>query len=143
MQARAQRIRPLRRLLGSVVALSAAALFATTALANGEPKNQPPFTTIVAQNNLAIAGEPKNELPFTKVSKRTIPAPDWFERYAAAHPYGANLAASASPTMTSVPGGFRWRDALIGAAATLALILILAGLGLVRSSHRRSNPILD
>jgi hypothetical protein len=45
--------------------------------------------------------------------------------------------------MTSVPGGFRWRDALIGAAATLALILMLAGVALARSSHQRSNAILE
>jgi hypothetical protein len=65
----------LRQLAGSVVALVAALLFATTALANGEPKNQPPFTATGAQYNVA---------------------PDWFERYAAAHPYGRNLTKAAT-----------------------------------------------
>jgi hypothetical protein len=39
--------------------------------------------------------------------------------------------------------GFHWADAGFGAAATLALILILAGLAIARASHHRSHAILD
>ena len=148
-----------RQITASIVALAAALVFATAALASGEPKNELPFTTAAAQSNSApdwferyaaahpyghnistlslssAAGEPKNELPFTRLATRTAVVPDWFERYAAAHPYGANLAAS---TTTPAPSrGFRWRDALIGAAAggTLAL-LCAAAFGVSRARRR-------
>jgi hypothetical protein len=58
-----------------VVALTGAAVFAQAALAGGEPKNQPPFTRLVAQQRSVDAaprpqtevhGEPKNEKPFTR-----------------------------------------------------------------------------
>src|SRR6476661_4028550 len=57
-------------LIGSIAALAVALFFATTALATSAPKNQLPLTPRVAQTTFA---------------------PDWFERYAAAHPYGRNL----------------------------------------------------
>jgi hypothetical protein len=55
---------------------------------------------------------------------------------------GPELAASA-PIATAASTGFRWADAGFGAAATLALILVLAGLALARANHQRSHPILN
>ena len=131
-------------LIGSIAALAVALFFATTALANGEPKNQLPSTAGVAQSTSApdwferfAAAHPygKNALPFTTFAARTNPGPDVFERYAAAHPYGANLSATASTVAPS--RGFHWRDALIGAAAAAGLALLCAaGLGVGRSRRR-------
>jgi len=55
---------------------------------------------------------------------------------------GPELAATAPPAATASKG-FRWIDAGVGAAATLALILVLAALAVARSSHHRSHAILD
>jgi hypothetical protein len=64
---------------GTAVALVAAAAAVPSALAGGEPKNQAPFTRVVAPRALtlgvarmhaatssAIKGEAKNQLPFTR-----------------------------------------------------------------------------
>jgi hypothetical protein len=77
-----------------------------------------------------------NELPFTRrLAARTIPAPDWFERYAAAHPYGTDLTAS---TTLSPSRGFHWRDALIGAATAGSLALLCAAaFALIRSRRHQ------
>ena len=55
---------------------------------------------------------------------------------------GPQLADNA-PIATTTAAGFQWTDAGVGAAATLALILVLAGLAIARTSHRRSHAILD
>jgi len=112
----------------SIAALAVALFFATTALANGEPKTKLQFAAGVAQNSSApdwferyaaahpygrnltrqalssVAGAPKNALPFTRIAARTNPGPDVFERYAAAHPYGANLSATTSTVAPSRGG---------------------------------------
>jgi hypothetical protein len=121
------------QLLTLAAALVTAALFTAVAHA-GEAKNQSPFTRIVASApSVSIAGEPKNMAPFTnRVARRQV-VPDWFERYAAAHPYGRDVVASA-PTSASV--GFRWRDALLGAAAATAACILLVGLGFSRTRRR-------
>ena len=55
---------------------------------------------------------------------------------------GPELAATA-PTATTTSEGFQWADAGVGAAATLALILVLAGLAAIaRSNHQRNHVIL-
>jgi hypothetical protein len=57
---------------------------------------------------------------------------------------GAGTAvADNAPIATTALAGFQWADAGFGAAATLALILILAGLAVARASHHRSHAILD
>jgi hypothetical protein len=58
---------------------------------------------------------------------------------------GLRRAALASNARAATAGsaGFHWADAGFGAAATLALILILAGLAIARASHHRSHAILD
>jgi hypothetical protein len=55
---------------------------------------------------------------------------------------GTELTAS-PPIATTTAAGFQWLDAGLGAAATLALILLLAGVAIARASHQRSHPILD
>src|SRR5262249_39267308 len=79
-------------------------------------------------------GEQKNTLPFTRQVASVQPiAGDWFERYAAAHPYGRDVVEVAAVPSAGSP----WWDALIvGAAATAGLALvILAALG-VRPRRR-------
>jgi len=114
-------------------ALVSAALFSSVAHA-GEAKNQAPFTRIIAPTpSVSVAGEPKNMAPFTSRVVRPPVVPDWFERYAAAHPYGRDVVASA-PTIASA--GFHWRDALLGAVAATAACLLLAGVGVSRTLRR-------
>jgi hypothetical protein len=52
-----------------------------------------------------------------------VAPPDVFERYAAAHPYGAGLGA----TSVAAPVGFRWGDYGAGVGTGIALVLLLAG----------------
>ena len=55
---------------------------------------------------------------------------------------GSDLAATA-PSATTTSESFQWADAGIGAAATLALILVLGGLtAIARSNHQRNHAIL-
>ena len=51
--------------------------------------------------------------------------------------------AGPSQLATTVSAGFQWEDAGVGAAATLALVLILAGLVAARANHHRTQAILD
>ena len=61
-----------------------------------------------------------------------------------AGPRGAGTeVADNEPIATAASAGFHGADAGFGAAATLALILVLAGLGLARAKHHRSHPILN
>ncbi len=61
-----------------------------------------------------------------------------------AGPRGAGTrVADNAPITTAASAGFHWADAGFGAAATLALILVLAGLALARAKHHRSHPILN
>ena len=48
-----------------------------------------------------------------------------------------------APVATTASTGFQWIDAGLGAAATLALVLVLAGLAIARANHNRSHAILD
>lgn len=125
-----------RTLLALIVGAFTAALLSATAFA-GEAKNQAPFTSLAAATpRVSLGGEPKNMVPFTHHVTPTRPAPDWFERYAAAHPYGQDAVADASAPITSA-GGFHWPEALLGAAA--ATIACLLGVGLVVTRTRRRN----
>jgi hypothetical protein len=58
------------------------------------------------------------------------------------HGIGSQLADSA-PIATTAGSGFEWLDAGLGAAATLALILVIAGVAVARASHQRNHAILD
>jgi hypothetical protein len=155
-----------RQLTALIVSLTAALALATSALAAGEPKNAAPFTRSTATpiSVQGLAAEPKNVLPFSRtVAGRPAPpdsferfasahpygrgtgavaastvadAPDAFERYAAAHPYGQNIASSPLASETQA-ANFRWRDALVGAAATAGLLLLAASILLAVSRRRR------
>jgi hypothetical protein len=51
--------------------------------------------------------------------------------------------AIAAPVAATVSAGFQWADAGFGAAAALALVLILAGIAAVLTNHHRGQAILD
>lgn len=129
-----------RQLTALIVSLTAALALATSAFAAGEPKNSAPFTRSApsAASAQQRAGEPKNVAPFNRVVGRLSVAPDWFERYAAAHPYGRDVA---SPLVSDTQAAtFRWRDALIGAAASAGLLLLVTSIFLVISRRHRVHP---
>ena len=81
------------QLITLIVVLASAMVVSTMARAAGETKNQAPFTRLVVQAQSESRGEAKNELPFTLTSGAV---PDVFERYASAHPYGAQEQAAPS-----------------------------------------------
>jgi hypothetical protein len=99
-----------------IIALAGAALFAQTAAAGGEPKNEVPFTRPVVQTTPqspsrlqvepAIQGEPKNESPFAQTSGVVIVS----------------------------RSGFDWTDGGIGAAAGFGIAL--SGVGLIALAHK-------
>jgi hypothetical protein len=130
-----------RQLTALIVSLTAALALATSASAAGEPKNTAPFTRSApsAASAQPLAAEPKNVAPFNRVVGRTSVAPDWFERYAAAHPYGRDVIAS-PPVSDTQAATFRWRDALIGAAASAGLLLLVTSIFLVISRRHRVLP---
>lgn len=106
------------QLLRTIAAgLGAAALFAHSAAAGGEPKNEWPFTRPVGRTTQAvphhssqqapvIQGEPKNEPPFTRPVTVVV----------------------------SSGGGFDWTDGGIGAAAGIGIAL--AGIGGTLAARR-------
>jgi hypothetical protein len=71
-----------RHLLPLLVTLIVAGVAAANAWATGEPKNQSPFNSRIV--TIRIAPEASS-------------APDWFERYAAAHPYGVGVQTAMDP----------------------------------------------
>jgi hypothetical protein len=71
-----------RHLLPLLVTLIVAGVAAANAWATGEPKNQSPFNSRIV--TIRIAPEASS-------------APDWFERYAAAHPYGIGVQTATDP----------------------------------------------
>jgi hypothetical protein len=88
-------------------------------------------------SRLALAaGEPKNEIPFTAHA-----TPDWFERYAAAHPYGRELGRQLT-TATTASDSSLSRDLLVGGSVAGGILLI--GAGAFEASRRRGDvPMLD
>jgi hypothetical protein len=85
----------------------------------------------------ATSGEAKGDLPFSRPARAAAPAPDWFERYAAAHPYGNGVQVATNRRAESKndapAGSFHWRDAVIG--AFLATFLLCAAA--VGAAHLR------
>jgi hypothetical protein len=99
----------LTRTLGIVLS---AAVLAPTALAAGEPKNQPPFTRPVDGTAL-VRGEPKNDVPFTRPAEIVV-----------------------EPS-----GGFAWTEATIGATAGAgAALAALGAVALFRRPPREAAP---
>ncbi len=113
------------------------------------------FTRAVARAR--AAGQPRWPDSRVGTPRRSTPMSDVFTRaVASAHTAhtvrpddragirgaGAERAATAPPA-TTTSASFQWTDAGVGAAATLALILVLAGLAIARPSHQRNHAILD
>ena len=81
-------------------------------------------------------------------------APDWFERYVAAHPYGQGVVELAptvrdgrspdtldatqtvQPIELVSPGGFDWTDAGIGAGMGAGIITLLGVVAIALMTHR-------
>lgn len=126
-------------------------------------------TAVAAWTSMFVAvarAEPKNELPFIRAVSPAAVAPDWFERYVAAHPYGASLSSEALPAgepkaerpftrpiqglhvplqlstakIASRDLGFRWRDAFVGAAA-MTLIFAAAAAAFITTHGRRTASV--
>ena len=65
----------------------------------------------------------------------------WAQSYAEAQSMGVqSLPSSPAPVAVSASTAFHWGDAGIGAAATLGIVLILAGLGVYLVRGRRRHP---
>lgn len=76
------------------------------------------------------------------ILRYTAPSPARPDDRAGFRGVGTEIADSA-PIATTASAGFQWTDAGFGAAAALALVLVLAGLAVARASHQRSHAILD
>jgi hypothetical protein len=121
-------------------------LVAIPVTAAGEPKNDVPFTT--AGTTGPTTGEAKHEAPFVAVTggrnSTRLSQPSTVERIIAQEqgrrgdPRIFDSSRPAPVQIVQVPGGFDWGDAGIGGAATLALVLLLAGgAALGRESRRQ------
>jgi hypothetical protein len=108
---------------GAPALLSEHGLGQNTTSAASEPKNN---QALVAATSVAlVAGEAKNVAPFVAGSQG---------RGRHGEPLALGMPQS-QPVQR--PGGFDWGDAGIGGAATLALVLLVAGSALVRHGGRR------
>jgi hypothetical protein len=118
------------------------------------------FTRTVARALAVQAVRPDDRAGFHGVGTSpvsTVALTDFFERAVLRHNAstasrpddragfrGVGTAlADPAPLGATVPAGFQWTDAGFGAAAALALVLILAGLVAARASHHRTQAILD
>ncbi len=54
---------------------------------------------------------------------RAVATPDVFDRYASAHPYGAELTVA----VTAASSGFRWSDYNAGVGTGIVAVLLIAG----------------
>jgi hypothetical protein len=102
----------------------------------GSPRNSGDTSDVVSRYLRRHAIRP-NDRAGSLANSAAATAPDVFERYAGAHPYGVGLAAT--PVTAQV--GFRWDDYGAGVGTGIALVLLLAG-GLIatpvwRRQHRQ------
>jgi len=110
----------------------------------GEPKNDLPFTTTAITG--PATGEAKNEAPFVAAAGASqstrLSQPSPVERIIAQErgrhgdPRIFGSSEPAPVQIVEVPRGFDWGDAGIGGAATLALVLLVAG----GAALRRGSP---
>jgi hypothetical protein len=114
------------RAIAAALAVIALALPATAAA--GEPKNSVPFIT--ATSTASASGEPKNLAPFVADSTERGRHPNPFV-------FGVPRNEPAPVQIVQRAGGFDWGDAGIGGAATLALVLLVAGGAAHRHDGRR------
>jgi hypothetical protein len=125
-------------------AFAVVALAVPVTSAAAEPKNGVPF--IAAKSTPSVSGDPKKGAPFVAA---IIHHPTPVERIVAQEQgrrgdplvFGLQQPAPASVQIVQRPGGFDWGDAGIGGAATLALVLLVAGGAALRSDSRRTQPM--
>jgi hypothetical protein len=142
---------------------------ASNARASGEPKNQSPFNRPTAELQKIVDTKLSATSGAGPHRTAAIPGeigPDWFERYAAAHPYGVGVRAAAdtwgepkneapfdratsinatsagstasvaSHPLRGTSASFHWRDAGIGAFLS-ALLLCAVAAGAAHLRPRR------
>ena len=100
------------------------------------------FTRAVARAGIGSQNADMSDV-FTRAVARAHTAPTLRpDDRAGIRGAGSDLAATA-PSATTTSESFQWADAGVGAAATLALILVLGGLtAIARSNHQRNHAIL-
>jgi hypothetical protein len=156
-------------LLTLLATLTVSVIAASNAWASGEPKNQSPFNrpTAVLQKLVdTTLSATSGAGPHRAAAIAGEIAPDWFERYAAAHPYGVGVQAAtdtrgepkneapfdratsvdttsagstasvASHPLRGTSASFHWRDAAIGAFLA-TLLLCVAAAGTAHLRPRR------
>ena len=158
-----------KQLFTLLATLIVAVIAASNAWASGEPKNQSPFNRPTAELQKLVDTKLSATSGAGPHRAAAIPgeiAPDWFERYAAAHPYGVGVQAAtdtrgeakndapfnrATAANTNAAGSraistaypvrgssasFHWRDAGIGAFLA-TLLLCVAAAGAAHLRPRR------
>ena len=133
------------KLLHSFVVVSVlAALAASAAHAGTRPDDRagmlgvgsqriaPDTSDVVSRYLRSHATRPNDRAGSLGISSAYASVPDVFERYASAHPYGAELAA----TPVIATNGFRWSDYGAGVGTGIVAVLLLIG-GLLASPARR------
>ena len=139
-------ITPIRTSLAIATTVVLASVAIPVAAAAGEPKNDVPFIT--AGTAGPTTGEAKNEAPFVATAgarnSTRLTQPSTVDRIIAQEqgrrgdPRIFGSSGPAPVQIVQVPGGFDWGDAGIGGAATLALVLLVAGgAALSRESRRQ------
>jgi hypothetical protein len=103
----------------------------------GSPRISGDTSDVVSRYLRSHAIRPNDRAGSLEANSAAATAPDVFERYSGAHPYGVGLAAT--PVTAQV--GFRWDDYGAGVGTGIALVLLLAG-GLIttpvwRRQHRQ------
>jgi hypothetical protein len=93
------------------------------ALGVGAPRIAGDASDVVSRYLRSHATRPDDQAGSLGATSADGASPDVFERYAAAHPYGAGLGAPS----VAAPVGFRWDDYGAGVGTGIALILLLAG----------------
>jgi hypothetical protein len=149
------------RFLVVLTTLAVAVLAASNAWAAGESKNQSPFNRRTDERQKPVLVDTKLSAtsgagPHRAAATSAEIAPDWFERYASAHPYGIavqaaadtrgepkddapfdrstsvnttsprSTASGASHPLTATSAPFHWRDAGIGASLATLLLCVAA-----------------
>jgi hypothetical protein len=152
------------RAIATALVVLAAALLATPATAEpkngvpfvtamptasfaGEPKNAAPFTIAGERGSIdpLMAAAIRRHAAAGKLGSTIVHHPTAVERIVAQERgrkgdplvFGLPQQARASVRIVERPGGFDWGDAGIGGAATLALVLLVAGGAALRHDNRR------
>jgi hypothetical protein len=145
------------QLLTLLATFIAAVIATSNAWAAGEPKNQSPFNLGVAKTLVdTTLSATSGAGPHRAAAIDGEIAPDWFERYVAAHSYGVGVQAAAdtrgepkneapfgraisvnttsagstasvaSHPLRGTSASFHWRDAAIGASLATLLLCVAA-----------------